>query len=125
MDELLGKTLLEGGALVVLVVFVIFWMRELRADRKEEREERSILLKAMSDVQIADKAKAQQNMEIGMTSVREINGSIRDLIAVNIELSKALAVHDMATRSQYEIQANDMRQVLAKLQAIEAQLHQQ
>lgn len=122
MEELIGKTLLEGGALVVLVVLVIVWMREQRQERKESCAERVAMMQTLTDLQKQRDDQGRLAMQSGMASLDKVNGSIRDLVEVNVELSKVIAVHDTACVSHTETIGQDIKLILQKLDSIQTQL---
>lgn len=122
MDELLGKTLLEGGALVVLVVLVIIWMREQRAERKESASERVAMMEALTVMQKANVERGTNAMNSGLVSLDKVNGSIRELTEANVELARAMAVHDATSRTTTDGMSADLKEVLHKLDAINQQL---
>lgn len=115
MDEILAKLLIEGGTLAIFVAFVIYL-------NKQQADERKVYLDALKE-QLATKHEGEQsNMALGLASLDKVNGNIHELVAVNVELSKVMAVHDATSREGREAISNNVVLVLGKLDRIAERL---
>jgi hypothetical protein len=112
MDELLAKVLIEGGSLAIFVVFVLYLTRGQAA-------ERVAMLKMVADMTDKRDAAGKANMVAGLASLDKVNGSIRDLVNVNVELSKMMAVHDATASTSRDDIRDTLGVVLSKLDAIQ------
>jgi hypothetical protein len=108
MDDILAKLLIEGGSLAIFVIFVLYLTRG-------QAVERTAMMKMVTDA--TDKRDIANNATItsGYASLDKVNGSIKDLVAVNVELSKIMAVHDATSIAGRAV-------ALSKLDEISAQL---
>ena len=108
MDDILAKLLIEGGSLAIFVVFVLYLTRG-------QAVERTAMMKMLGDATDKRDAAGNANMASGLASLDKVNGNIKDLVAVNIELSKIMAVHDATSVAGRAV-------ALSKLDEISAQL---
>lgn len=116
-DALLTQLLVDGGSLAMFVIFVLYLT-------KAQASERLAWLAAMRETQDRRDTVSQGNMALGMTSLDKTNGNIRELTQANIELSKALAVHDVRATGQMDQVQDGVTLVIAKLDTIKDALAQ-
>ena len=115
MDELWTKVLLEGGSLAIFVAFVI-WMARSQA------AERAAWLKAITDASERRDQSAQGNMSIGLSALDKTNGSIKELTIQTVELTKAIAVHDVRSTEQQDHVQDGITLIIGRLDVIKDHL---
>lgn len=120
MDPELIKTILvDGGSLAVFVVLVIYLTiqqgKERAAMHEAQALERKATIEALMATQDSERARAAGNMQIGVAGLDKVNGSLKELTQANIELSKAMAVHDTAMRAGVDSNLEATDKVVAKL----------
>jgi hypothetical protein len=115
MDDVLAKLLIEGGSLAIFVIFVLYLTRE-------NAKERGVMLQLVASTTDKRDAAGKANMEAGLASLDKVNGNIKDLVAVNVELSKMMAVHDATSTASRQDIHDTLAVALTKLDAISVAL---
>jgi hypothetical protein len=63
-------------------------------------------------------------MEAGLASLDKVNGNIKDLVNVNVELSKMMAVHDATSTASRQDIRDTLAVSLGKLDSISQSLRE-
>jgi hypothetical protein len=117
VDEILAKLLIEGGSLAIFVIFVLYLT-------KGQAMERAAMLKSLTDMTDKRDEAGKAHMTSGLASLDKVNGNIKDLVAVNVELSKMMAVHDATSTTSREDIHDRLSLALGKLDAIQLALRE-
>jgi hypothetical protein len=117
MDDMLAKLLIEGGSLGIFVIFVLYLTRETA-------KERASMLQLVSSTTDKRDAAGKANMDAGLASLDKVNGNIKDLVAVNVELSKMMAVHDATSAAARQDIHDTLAVALGRLDTISQSLRE-
>lgn len=117
MDDVLAKLLIEGGSLGIFVLFVLYLTRE-------NAKERSQMIQLVSSTTDKRDAAGKANMDAGLASLDKVNGNIKDLVSVNVELSKMMAVHDATSTAARQDIHDTLAVSLGKLDSISQSLRE-
>jgi hypothetical protein len=113
--EIVKSLLVDGGTLAIFVVFVLYLTRQ-------QGDERKAYLETIKGMVVGKQEEGKSNMATGLASLDKVNGNIRDLVSVNVELSKIMAVHDATSTSSRDVLSEKMTTALNKLDLIQATL---
>lgn len=113
--ELVKALVVDGGSLAIFVIFVLYLTKQQAAERKT-------YLDVITKTAEAKETTGQSNMTLGLASLDKVNGNIHELVAVNIELAKAMAVHDVGNKAGQDHIVSGMSVVISKLDDIRDRL---
>jgi hypothetical protein len=111
MDDLLLKTLLEGGALAIFVVFVIYNGRQVSVERKALVEALVKIQERHEEDMKQERDRSQLSMARGLDAIDRVGTTISDLTKATSDLTNVIGKHDASS----QVQLNEISRKLDKI----------